>query len=550
VDLELTEPARRALTALERGHHVVVSGRAGTGKSTLLLHHLAEADLSRTVVLAPTGVAALNVGGETIHRFFRMWPGQTPAEAAASGRRLAGTPEAATYQRLETMIVDEVSMVRADLLDAVDEFCRAVRRSPEPFGGVRLVAFGDLYQLPPVVTPAERSLFTDHYGSPYFFSSHVVERLRGEDDLEDVTFVELEKVYRQADQGFVDLLNAVRTKRIGDDDLARINARVVDAQALLDGPDPPLYLTTTNARASQVNAEQLARLPGRRVRAVAEVDGGFPDSHRPTDPELVLAVGARVMLLTNDSGGRWVNGSTGTLVAIDDAAGRNPRAGAGRSRGPGRGSDDETADDLEVVVRLDDGGQVRVGPHTWEVGYSRWDADAGRIVREPAGSFTQLPLRLAWALTIHKAQGKTFDRVVVDFERAAFEHGQAYVALSRVRSLDGLALARPLRAGDVRLDRRIEKFLTGIEVQIARKEWDGEAIVELLARAIDDGSRVEMVYLKGDTTRTTRVVTPQSLGAMAYSGTGFPGLVAFCHLRGEVRTFNVDRILQARVLDE
>jgi predicted DNA-binding transcriptional regulator YafY len=171
-------------------------------------------------------------------------------------------------------------------------------------------------------------------------------------------------------------------------------------------------------------------------------------------------------------------------------------------------------------------------------------------VLEALGSFTQLPVRLAWAVTIHKAQGQTFDRVVIDFERTTFEHGQAYVALSRARSLDGLGLARPMKATDVRLDRSVVTFLTGIQAQIARNAWDGEEIVEILRRAIEDGADLEMVYLKGDNSRTTRVVTPQSLAAMSYSGTGFPGLVAYCHLRQAVRTFNVDRILELRRVDD
>ena len=263
--------------------------------------------------------------------------------------------------------------------------------------------------------------------------------------------------------------------------------------------------------------------------------GDFPDSYRPTDPELTLAAGARVMLLTNDPDGRWVNGSIGTVLRLD----------AGDDRIVVQ-LDDGQLDDTQ----LDDAGRVEVVRHTWEASYNRWDAEAGAIVREALGSFTQLPVRLAWAVTIHKAQGKTFDRVVVDFERSTFEHGQAYVALSRARSLAGLGLARPMKATDVRLDRAVVRFLTGIQAQIAHNDWDGEAIVELLQRAIEDGTDLEMVYLKGNNTRTTRVVTPQSLGAMAYSGTGFPGLVAYCHLRHEVRTFNVDRILELRPADE
>jgi hypothetical protein len=519
---EVNEQVAAALDALEHSdRHVFVTGRAGTGKSTLLLHYLAGADLSRTVVLAPTGVAALNVGGETIHHFFRMRPGQTPRETADAARRVAKGAGAQVYRSLDALVVDEVSMVRADLLDAMDTFLRTVRGSPAPFGGVRVIAFGDLYQLPPVVTSQERALFRERYASPYFFSSDVFGRLRDEENLENFAYVELRQIYRQVDPAFVGFLDKVRSKDLDAADLDLINARVVDVAAALADPASPLFLTTTNKRASQINDAHLTRLPGRALVSVADVSGDFPDAYRPTDVELTLKPAARVMLLTNDADDRWVNGSMGTVARVDARTGT-------------------------VAVRLDDGAEVDVEPHTWEAAYNRWDGEAGAIVRETLGTFTQLPMRLAWAVTIHKAQGKTFDRVVVDFERSTFEHGQAYVALSRARSLDGLGLARPMRATDVRLDRSVVKFLTGIQVQLAHNAWDGEAIVETLRRAIAEGTDLEMVYLKGNNTRTTRVVTPQSLGEMAYSGTAFPGLTAYCHLRHEVRTFNVDRILELR----
>lgn len=519
---EVNEQVAAALELLEHStRHVFVTGRAGTGKSTLLLRYLDGADLSRTVVLAPTGVAALHVGGETIHHFFRLRPGQTPQEAEAAGRRAATGQDSDTYRRLTTIVLDEVSMVRADLLDGVDSFLRAARRRADPFGGVRIVAFGDLYQLPPVVTAEERALFREQYASPYFFSSHVFTRLREEENLANFAYVELQKIYRQVDQEFIDFLNRVRSKDLDAADLELVNARVVDVDAAMADGAGPLFLTTTNRRASEINAAHLARLGGTELRSVARVSGEFPDSYRPTDMELTLKVGARVMLVSNDSSGRWVNGSMGTVRACDDEAGG-------------------------LVVLLDDGDEVDVEPCTWEATYNRWDAAVGGIVRETLGSFTQLPVRLAWAVTIHKAQGKTFDRVVVDFERTTFEHGQAYVALSRARQLDGLGLARPMKVSDVRLDRSVVRFLTGIQAQIARSTWDGDAIIELLERAIAKGTDLEMDYLKGNNTHTTRVVTPQSLAAMSYSGTSFPGLVAYCHLRREIRTFNVDRILAVR----
>lgn len=435
--MEINPQVQAALDALEeQSTHVFVTGRAGTGKSTLLRYFLKDADLGRTVVLAPTGVAAINVGGETIHHFFKFRPGVTPTQVEASAKRLAKAAKSGrVYKALETMVIDEISMVRADLLDMVDLFLRTVRRSDDPFGGVRLLAFGDLYQLPPVVQREEQSLFSTQYHGPYFFDSHVLMKMLLEPTLSltpPFQMVELKKIYRQSDDDFIDLLNGVRSKTLDAAQLERINSRF-GAQPIPGA----VHLTTTNATASRINAQHLDALDEDTFRSTAVVTDDFPRSHFPTDEVLDLKVGARLMLLTNDPMKRWVNGTLGTLMDI---------------------AEDEDGDE-ELSVKLDDGKWVRVGRFEWEAAYNFWDEAAKKIDRKIMGTFEQFPVRLAWAITIHKAQGKTFDAMVVDFERSAFAHGQAYVALSRCTTLEGLVLARPMRASDGRLDQRIVRFL-------------------------------------------------------------------------------------------
>ena len=408
-----------------------ITGRAGTGKSTLL-KHFRETTTLATIVLAPTGVAALNVDGETIHRFFRFAPGITVKDAK---RRGASTKQASTYRNAELLIIDEISMVRADLLDCVDQFLQGARACKLPFGGLRVVAIGDLHQLPPVISTAEQEAFARVYESPYFFSSHVVRELLGRGH---VSHVELEHVFRQADSSFIALLNAVRDKRIAHDELTQLNTRV-SAERIPEA----IILTSTNAAADTINEQRLRALKGTEHTFSGTFHDQFPERESPTDPHLCLKKGARVMCVANDPAGRFVNGSLGWVVGFD--------------------TNDEGAPC--VLVEMDDGGRIAVSDHTWTVFRSTYDARAKTLQQERLGSFSQIPLKLAWAVTIHKSQGKTFDQVTVDLGSGAFANGQTYVALSRCRSLEGLTLARPIRLHDIRVDAQVGAFLTALQAR-------------------------------------------------------------------------------------
>ena len=514
--IELNPEFSRALEWMESGErNLFVTGRAGTGKSTLLEHFRASTTRD-PVLLAPTGVAALNVGGQTIHRFFGFGIDMTPEKVQAS-RTSPRYPE--LYRKLTTVVIDEVSMLRADLLDCVDLFLRKHGpRRGATFGGVQMVFVGDLYQLPPVVTGAEREIFRRVYETPYFFSA----RALADAQLE---IVELEKVYRQKDADFVALLNRIRNDSVDEEDLARLNTRL-DPEFEPGADVFHVTLTTTNRNADRINESRLASLPGRTLVSRADIGGDFGREYYPTATELAFKEGAQIMMLNNDAAGRWVNGSIATIDSLE--------------------KDEEGADSL--FVRLRDGGDlVDVAPHTWDL--VRFALSDERIVSEPVGSFTQLPFRLAWAVTIHKSQGKTFDRIVVDLERGAFATGQSYVALSRCTSFEGIVLKRPIARSSIRVDWRIRQFLTDYHYRRSEEAMPVEEKAAAIRRAIEAGGKIAMVYLKANDTRSERVVVPVSVGPESYMGTSFLGMRAFCPLRREERMFRVDRILDLEVRD-
>ncbi len=493
------------------GPFTFITGRAGTGKSTLL-KHFRETTKQVAPVLAPTGVAALNVDGETVHRFFRFAPGISVKDARKKGVS-ARNPE--VYVKADVLVIDEISMVRADLLDCVDQFLRGARKNKLPFGGLRIVAIGDLYQLPPIVTSSERGAFSQLYTSPYFFASHVAHDLIAS---HGISFIELEKVYRQSDPAFISLLNAVRNRSITEADLKRLNVRVHHTP-----PEEAIVLTSVNASADELNAKRLQRLPGTIKTFHGEFRGDFPEREVPADAELRLKKGARVMCVANDENGRFVNGTLGWIA--------------------GFAKDDEESEP-SIRVKLDTGDTVSISPHTWRIYRSVYDRAAKTLDQEKLGSFTQIPLKLAWAVTIHKSQGKTFDRVAVDLGRGAFAAGQTYVALSRCRSFEGLALVKPVKLQDIRLDYSIVKFVTSLQYDLAREELPMDEKIDLLRRAATERKRLKITYLKGKDEKSERVIIPRTIEEDEYAGHRFLALRAWCELRQEERTFNVERILE------
>lgn len=428
--IELTAEAQAALQLFEETQqHVFLTGRAGTGKSTLL-QHFRSTTRKRLAVLAPTGVAAVNVRGQTIHAFFGFGPGITPDKA-----RRRATEKRQLYHNLQTLVIDEISMVRADLLDCIDQFLRLNGpRAGEPFGGVQMLLIGDLYQLPPVVLPEEATLFASHYASPYFFDAQAFRST-------PCSVVALSKVYRQQDAGFVTLLDAIRTGQIAPSQLAAMNARV-QAELASSERERVVTLVTTNAMAERINATHLTRIRQKAYTLHGTIHGTFSRPQLPTDEHLALKAGARIMMLNNESRGKWVNGTLGRIDSITEHKG-----------------------EVGIFVRLENGYGGKVVPYTWEAIRFVFDETTQRLVSEVVGSFTQYPLRLAWATTIHKAQGKTFDAVVIDFGRGTFAPGQAYVALSRCRTLTGLVLQSPLRPEDVRIDARVQTFFARARIE-------------------------------------------------------------------------------------
>ncbi len=427
--IEINPEFAQALELLENSNqNLFITGNAGTGKSTLL-EYFKETSKKKAAILAPTGVAALNVEGQTIHSFFLIPPNITPdkvLEHKLSGKRKK------LISNLDMIIIDEASMLRADLLDCIDVSLRHYRQEESlPFGGVQMVFIGDLYQLPPVVAgKEEREIFRSHYSSPYFFSAKSIQEL-------DITFLELEKVYRQKDNNFISLLNMVRDNSINFQNLQLLNERHDPDHKADNKEDFVITLTTTNAQADKINMDQLEMLSTQHETFFGEVDGEFSKRSLPTQLELELKVGSQVMLLNNDSAGRWVNGSIGKInkIAFDDL---------------------EMEDVL--TVELDNGKSVEITKHSWNIHKYFFNEETQKIDTEIVGSFQQFPLRLAWAVTIHKSQGKTFDKVIIDIGRGTFAHGQIYVALSRCTSLEGIVLKQPIQKRHILMDYKITQF--------------------------------------------------------------------------------------------
>ncbi len=425
-DPKENEQAWTAWQCLTRTNvNVFLTGKAGTGKTTFL-KNLKEATTKSMVVMAPTGVAAINAGGVTIHSLLQIPPGTYSSIKPLPKERTIRKEKLKLIRSLDLIVIDEVSMVRADLMDAVDQRLREMRRSSLPFGGVQLLLIGDLMQLSPVVKHDDIDLLRDEYRNYYFFSSHAISQTR-------MVTIELKKIYRQSDTTFIDLLNKVRTSQLDDTALDMLNSRYrKDFEP--DDKDGYIRLTTHVESAEKINRSKLKALKTRELTYECSVTGTFEEKNYPAEAELTLKVGAQVMFIKNDtqSPRRYYNGKIAKVIALEDDA---------------------------ITVSPTDGGveDIKVGWEKWNNVNYVVDPETGLAREEVKGVFTQMPLTLAWAITIHKSQGLTFDKAVIDAGRS-FSPGQVYVALSRCRSFEGLILSSAIERKCVKTDHDVDLF--------------------------------------------------------------------------------------------
>ena len=445
---------------------VFLTGKAGTGKSTFL-RYICEHTKKKHVVLAPTGIAAINAGGSTLHSFFKLpfYPllPDNPDFSLQRGRIHEffkyTKPHRKLLEELELIIIDEISMVRADIIDAVDRILRVYSRNlREPFGGKQILLVGDVFQLEPVVKGDEREILNRFYPTPYFFSARVFNQI-------DLVSIELQKVYRQTDATFVGVLDHIRNNTVGATDLQLLDTRY---GTQIEESEADMYITLATRRdnVDHINDKKLAELPGEPVTFSGEITGDFPESSLPTSQELVLKPGAQIIFIKNDFDRRWVNGTIGIISGFDPF--------------------EET-----LYVITDDGKECDVKRESWRNIRYKYNEEKKQIEEEELGTFTQYPIRLAWAITIHKSQGLTFSRAVIDFTGGVFAGGQAYVALSRCTSLEGIQLKKPVSRADVFVRPEIigfaERFNNRQAIDRALKQAQADVQYAAATKAFDKG---------------------------------------------------------------
>ena len=445
---------------------VFLTGKAGTGKSTFL-RYICEHTKKKHVVLAPTGIAAINAGGSTLHSFFKLpfYPllPDDPNFSLQRGRIHEffkyTKPHRKLLEELELVIIDEISMVRADIIDAVDRILRVYSRNlREPFGGKQILLVGDVFQLEPVVKGDERDILNRFYPTPYFFSARVFGQI-------DLVSIELQIVYRQTDKVFVNVLDHIRSNTVGAADLQLLNTRY-GTQIEQSEADMYITLATRRDNVDYINDKKLAELPGDPVTFHGEIMGDFPESSLPTSQELVLKPGAQIIFIKNDFDRRWVNGTIGIVSGFDPI--------------------EET-----LYIITDDGKECDVKRESWRNIRYKYNEEKKQIEEEELGTFTQYPVRLAWAITVHKSQGLTFSRVVIDFTGGVFAGGQAYVALSRCTSLEGIQLKKPVSRADVFVRPEIvgfaQRFNNRQAIDRALKQAQADVQYVAAAKAFDQG---------------------------------------------------------------